>query len=172
MIFIIMSICLQILQIKKNLQRLTPFGDMNCQKFNGWVGSLASLTSGTISIISWLQGCWTYFPDTIVFLVEDPRSGQQIQTITDPKYGRGCALMTAAVALKLVDCVCHFILQTPAKKRGEIRENISMEEYCLLCDEPTNFGQPVARARAKNALPVVATMGSSLRTDDAKHQAV
>eukprot|EP00965_Chrysotila_dentata_P196390 6177542-Pleurochrysis_carterae.AAC.5 len=64
-------------------------GDMNCQKFNGWVGSLASLTSGTISIISWLQGCWTYFPDTIVFLVEDPRSGQQIQTITDPKYGRG-----------------------------------------------------------------------------------
>ena len=138
--FIWMGILTQILQITTNLQRLTPYGDMNCQKTMGWITSLIQLGTGASSLFSFLEGCWKHHPRTISLAINGTLSTSGTQT----SIGLGSILMTVAVFLKTIDALCHLAVQTPEAKRKATFGPITLQEYCARCNEPTRLGQPIS----------------------------
>uniref|UniRef100_A0A7S4BCW9 Uncharacterized protein n=1 Tax=Chrysotila carterae TaxID=13221 RepID=A0A7S4BCW9_CHRCT len=143
--FVFMSIFTQLFQIATDLQRLTPFGDLNCQKLIGWTTSLLGLTTGLVAIFSWLAGCWRYFPESIQ--LASLWQGVNIETHAERSIGPGCALFMLAVLLKIVDTLLHIFLKTPEAKWAPVYTFIPFTSYCRRCAEKTVWGRPVSTKR-------------------------
>jgi len=144
--FIWMSVATQAFQITSDLQRLTPYGDMNCQKLLGWTTSVLGLCTGLSAIFSFLGGCWRHFPPSLTF--DEGYGDLPVRAVATRSIGRGCALMMLAVFLKIVDAACHLAVQVPGVKRRPVARPLSLASYCALCSEPTRWSQPL-RPRSK-----------------------
>jgi len=143
---IFISVVFQFFQVRKNLQRVTPFGDFNCQKFMGWAAAICSLLAGMFSIASYLEGCWRHFPRELELKVIDPTTGGPIEIPAKSQghtLGIGVSFMLTAVCLKFIDFLAHFSLRTPPQKQQHADPSIPFVDYCYLNYKPTRYGQVI-----------------------------
>mmetsp|Transcript_15653 Transcript_15653/g.21958 ORF Transcript_15653/g.21958 Transcript_15653/m.21958 type:complete len:128 (+) Transcript_15653:574-957(+) len=111
-----------------DIQRSTPRGDLNCQKFFG-------IATGTIGFFSTLYSIGTYLGSCRDNLPTENIAGEDIE------YGLGPALLCLIVAtfLKVIDVIIHILVPVPL--RNEDKDNVDLD-----VDE-AKIGAPVASKR-------------------------
>lgn len=124
----IASILTQMVQMATDLQRTTPYGDMNCQKLMGVITGFYGLISGLKSLHYFSSGCWRSQPTTFTWEAAPELGAFEFEA----RWGPGLGLMWLATLLKAVDIVCHLIVPTPRRKRetGADDRGWSLPEYC------------------------------------------
>mmetsp|Transcript_1857 Transcript_1857/g.5281 ORF Transcript_1857/g.5281 Transcript_1857/m.5281 type:complete len:353 (-) Transcript_1857:405-1463(-) len=140
---IITSILTQTIQIATDLQRSTPYGDVNCQKVMGIVTGLYGLFSGLLSLRSFADSCWNVQPD--MFSIQNYPEIGDLHLDLGP--GPGVILMFVATALKAVDVLLHLITPTPLARRRKPPTSLgALPEYLAHPAEelgkPTRWGYP------------------------------
>ena len=109
------------------MQRLTRYGDVNCQKSFGTFTSLLGLANGLLSLNSYNSGCVAKMPKETTFRggVRNP-----LLTIRSTNYlSTGFYLMLVGTLFKLIDVVAHLLLPTPRSKRQPLAGRVSLVEY-------------------------------------------
>jgi hypothetical protein len=137
---VLLSLLTQVVQVATDLQRTTPFGDVNCQKLMGVVTGLVGLTSGLLSCRTFANSCWRAQPDTYT-ISSAPGLGALDASWS---WGPGLLLMALGTALKAVDVLCHLVVPTPPKKREKGADNAkwTLPQYCAVGEaaQPTRLG--------------------------------
>jgi hypothetical protein len=95
-----------VLSMVTNLQRATPFGDVNCQKFVGTIATLLGLFSTFTAMFAFMTICKSAMPDEIL-----DYTGSTVAVAWHMGPGFACLLL--ASILKLVDVFLHSCLPTP-----------------------------------------------------------
>lgn len=134
MSFIISSCLTQIFQLLTDLQRLTRYGDLNCQKNMGVVTSATGLISGLSSLASFHAGCIASLPSNTVYYATSSTlarglGASHITMVITKRVGLGMLLMALGTVLKLVDVILHLLLPTPEPKRQRFTGTLSLVEY-------------------------------------------
>lgn len=92
--------------IMTNLQRATPFGDINCQATAGSVVAIFSFCNTLVALVKYAFACKDNMPGSIIGL-----SGEVLEI--EWSFGAGYICLLIATILKFVDIVLHFSLPTP-----------------------------------------------------------
>eukprot|EP00308_Calcidiscus_leptoporus_P016714 CAMPEP_0119403980 /NCGR_PEP_ID=MMETSP1334-20130426/143664_1 /TAXON_ID=127549 /ORGANISM="Calcidiscus leptoporus, Strain RCC1130" /LENGTH=390 /DNA_ID=CAMNT_0007427937 /DNA_START=20 /DNA_END=1192 /DNA_ORIENTATION=- len=143
MIFVLFSVISHFLQVKKDLQRLTPYGDLNCQKFMGVVMGWISMITAFVSIIIYEMACSNQFPEELRGTVVKDGATYEVVAKAHRKMGLGVIFMMTGTCCKFVDGLIHLLVKTPAPKREPVADGITFVDYFLTCHEPTRFGQAI-----------------------------
>jgi len=157
----ITSVITQTIQLATDLQRTTPYGDMNCQKIMGVLTGVYGLISGLLSLQDFADSCWRAQPDSFT-IAGYPELGEVHAHFS---YGFGAVLIFWATALKAVDILCHAIVPTPRQKRLKPPWDPKriLPDYLSIGDpgKPTRGGYPIKLANESAAvsdvLPPLAT---------------
>lgn len=137
--FILLSIIAQVPTISTNLQRTTPYADVNCQKFMGIATGLCGLFTGLMALRSFGYDCWRSVPNVTTL-------GPYNFSFTG-KGGTGFFLFLVGICLKITDVLAHLLLPTPAPKRQPVEPGLAFSAYLQRCPEITVFGAPVESQR-------------------------
>lgn len=121
--YIILSILTQIFTMTTDLQRMTPYGDVNCQKVLGIATGIYSFFSTLMSMNVFRKDCWLNLPKQFNF-----------------HFGPGFILLFIATVLKIVDVLCHVMVPVPAPKALPAETNLKLDDYLMRCSENTHFG--------------------------------
>lgn len=117
--------------IATDLQRTTIFGDVNCQNTMGIVTNLFSFVMTLWSLISFRIACYMDLPDKY--------GGATM----DWDMGPGFRCLMLAVIIKLIDVICHLLVQTPQERwRKPEKELTSVTDYMKLCGSPVEIKKP------------------------------
>lgn len=144
--FVAVSLLTQIVQVATDLQRATPYGDVNCQRAMGILTSSYGLFSGMRSMGDFADSCWREQPARFELIDSDG----QVELSSDVEWqpGVGYLCMLVGVLLKSVDVLCHLLVPTPAPKRRPLAPGErfgKLAEYLqATCPEPTRVGRPVS----------------------------
>lgn len=115
----------------------------------GWAAAVVSILTGLLTILSYLEGCWRYFPPELTMKLMDPDTGTFLEVPASSfpdTIGIGVIFLLVAVCLKFVDFIAHCTLRTPAKKQQHADPSIPFVDYCYLNNKPTRWGQEVSKA--------------------------
>jgi len=141
----ITSLLTQTVQVATDLQRTTPFGDVNCQKVMGVVTGLYGLISGLMALADFANHCWRTQPRTFSI-----STYPEVGTIESSfEAGPGTILIAIATVLKIVDVICHALVPTPTPRHAKPPSSIGpLPEYLVLgeLDAPTRLGYPLNEA--------------------------
>mmetsp|Transcript_1257 Transcript_1257/g.2907 ORF Transcript_1257/g.2907 Transcript_1257/m.2907 type:complete len:345 (+) Transcript_1257:123-1157(+) len=119
--FAIMGVFTQLPQMATDLQRLTAFGDVNCQATMGIVTSLWGLFSNLMSLSRFSRSCWRSFPTTL----------ESYALVWKPSPAFLCLLIGSA--MKLVDVLSHLVVPTPLVRRSKPPKEVKdVVEYMML----------------------------------------
>lgn len=148
----------QIFQMVTDLQRSTVHGDMNCQKVQGLVTGLLSLATSFSSLHKFADAC-LYSPPTSLSVGLDGSAfgsalpggvdlaaaastagitleeGNSVTLQMAYTHGTGFVLCWLAVALKIVDIICHLIVPTPKGRHAEVDGTDTLVEYMNRVDD-------------------------------------
>jgi len=140
------SIVTQTIQMGTDLQRATPYGDLNCQKLMGVLTGIYGMASGLLSLDAFADSCWRAQPDAFTIRTL-PMIGEVHASF---RYGPGAQLVFWATAFKVVDIVLHAIVPTPRQKRVRPPWDATrtLPEYMAIGEpgQPTRVGYPLERA--------------------------
>lgn len=119
---LVMGIGTQIPTITTNLQRSTPFGDVNCQASLGVITNIFGFFSNLVSLLVFAQACYINLPNSM---------GNNNATSWSLGYPYWC--LVVGTVMKLPDAICHLLLPTPEKRwDAPIEKLTSLEEYMSL----------------------------------------
>jgi len=118
---IILSLLLQVPTITTDLQRMTIFGDVNCQASMGFITNGFSLFTTLYTLLSFRAACFTHLPAEI--------DGVALEW----GVGAGFSCLMVAAFMKAVDCICHFCVPTPSARWIKPPDNITeLQAYMIL----------------------------------------
>jgi len=103
-------------QYHKDLQRSTPEGDLNCQKFFGIVTGIIGFSTTIAAILSYTQDCRDNLPDRFLNTDEE----------IDYELGPALICLIIATFLKIIDLIVHVIMPVPI--RGNLKNSNASEE--------------------------------------------
>eukprot|EP00397_Hematodinium_sp_SG-2012_P041417 GEMP01045608.1.p1 GENE.GEMP01045608.1~~GEMP01045608.1.p1 ORF type:complete len:442 (+),score=56.12 GEMP01045608.1:88-1413(+) len=107
------AILINVPTIATDCQRITEFGDLNCQKFFGAFCSLIGIYGCFDGVMKFYHGCYAEAPETLA-LHEFPAVKLKWE------LGRCWHFFMWAGVLKIVDCIFHFLVQTPPGRHVRI----------------------------------------------------
>ena len=153
----------QIFQMVTDLQRSTVHGDMNCQKVQGILTGLLSLATSFSSLHKFSDAC-LYNPPASLSVGLNGTFGdgdlpgevdlaaaatiagiavEEGNTVTLQMaytHGTGFLLCWLAVALKVVDIICHLIVPTPKGRHAAVDGTDTLVEYMNRDGEGSSAG--------------------------------
>lgn len=122
---LVMGILTQIPTITTNLQRSTPFGDLNCQASWGTITCAFGTLTSLIALLAFTQACYVKLPDKINNTTMTWRLG----------YPYLCLIL--GTSIKIPDGICHLLLSTPEKRWVASTEKLtSLPDYMSLNATP------------------------------------
>ena len=125
--FIVSSCLTQLFQVVTDLQRLTRYGDVNCQKSFGTATSALGLLTGSLSLASFRYGCMSALPHSALF--HGATFHPYVRIRATNYLESGFLLMLVGTMLKLFDVVAHLVVPTPHQKRQPPSGRTSLVEY-------------------------------------------
>lgn len=102
-------------QLATDVQRSTPAGDLNCQRFFGIFTGILGLATGLISLATYGAGCRANLPRSITV----DNDGSDVEVALSYAYGPSFWCLLVATCCKLIDVICHLLVVTPKGKRGD-----------------------------------------------------
>lgn len=150
--FMITGAITQIFQMTTDLQRMTRYGDLNCQKSLGTITGIYGTYSGLQALATFMSKCanrgwgeWFREGASTSFVVT--ATGAPATSQIDYSGNAGFVLILIATLLRGFDVLIHLIVPTPPANQFKAQEGCdgaTLSEYrSLVGMEPTEWNQPV-----------------------------
>mmetsp|Transcript_33705 Transcript_33705/g.54273 ORF Transcript_33705/g.54273 Transcript_33705/m.54273 type:complete len:222 (-) Transcript_33705:395-1060(-) len=118
----LLSLITAVPQFLTDIQRSTPEGDLNCQKFFGIATGIIGFFGTITAITSYIQDCRDNLPDRFA------GTDEEIDYDLDPAL----VCLTIATFLKVIDVIVHAMMPVPVRDHvsqgSEVSENVQVSE--------------------------------------------
>jgi len=118
---VILSVLTAFPTMATNLQRSTPFGDVNCQKAMGMLMNLVGMLTSLIALLAFRRACYANLPE-----------GKDGLGAIEWTLGPGFRCLMAATLIKFPDAICHFLVPVPKPKWTKPAEKLNLAQYMSL----------------------------------------